>query len=88
MPGGSQRPALMPTEVWMHLRNGELWMATLNRLRFLLDFGPVSEIYSAPVVLSVSSVVDWVEDPWYSASASVMMFAILPPSVLAWSHPP
>ena len=83
MPGGSQRPALMPTEVWMHRRNGELWMATLNRLRFFLAFGSVSEMYSAPVVLSVSSLADWVADAWYSASASVMMFAILPPRVLA-----
>lgn len=83
MPGGSQRPALMPTEVWMHRRNGELWSATLKR-RFFLGFGSATA-YSASAVLSASLSEIWCSA---SASASVRMFAILAPRVRACSQPP
>ena len=80
-PGGSQRPALMPAEVWMHRRKGELCSATLNR-RFFLSFVSASGVYSAPVPSASGP------EAWYSASASVMMLAILAPRVRAWSQPP
>lgn len=73
----------MPTEVWMHLRNGELWMATLKRLFFFLPLARRPDVCSEPVLSG-----SWPEEASYSASASVMMLAILAPSVRACSHPP
>lgn len=34
------RPEEIPIDVWMHRKNGELWMTTLNRLRFPLSPAP------------------------------------------------
>lgn len=72
--GMEARPALMPIEVWMQRRKGELCMTTLYFRRFLEE---VPSVAGESDCCSLS----------LSLSPSRKISPILCPTALAWFHP-